>query len=88
MTTIAVTGHMDLTDDSVPLVRAALGELLSAYPPAELVGVSCVAAGSDTLFAVGILVALMVSCLLAVGAAWGAYWYLDAAGPGGPFAGS
>jgi hypothetical protein len=45
-----------------------------------------VAAGSDTLYAVGILVGLMVSALLAVGLAWGAYWYLDAAGPGGPFA--
>jgi hypothetical protein len=45
------------------------------------------AAGSDTLFAVGILVALVVSCLLGVGLAWGAYWYLDAGGPGGPLAG-
>jgi len=45
-------------------------------------------ASSDTLFAVGILAALVVSGLLAVGAAWGAYLYLDAAGPGGPLAGS
>jgi hypothetical protein len=46
------------------------------------------AAGSDTLFAVGILVALVVNGLVALGLAWGAYLYLDAAGPGGPLAGS
>lgn len=42
MTTIAVTGHMDLTDASVPLVRGELDKLLAAYDPAGLVGVSCV----------------------------------------------
>lgn len=57
MTTIAVTGHMDLTEDSVPLVRNALDELLKAYDPAELVGVSCIAAGSDSLFADAVLAA-------------------------------
>ena len=31
MTTIAVTGHMDLTDASVPLVRDALRETLKPY---------------------------------------------------------
>ncbi|MGW6454453.1 hypothetical protein ACWF94_00755 [Streptomyces sp. NPDC055078] len=54
MTTLAVTGHMDLTDDSVPLVRAALAELLQPYGP-DLVGVSCIAAGSDSLFAEAVL---------------------------------
>ncbi|WP_432044425.1 hypothetical protein [Streptomyces asiaticus] len=42
MTTIAVTGHMDLTDASVPLVRGELDKLLAAYDTAGLVGVSCV----------------------------------------------
>jgi hypothetical protein len=51
MPTIAVTGHMDLTGATVQLVTAALRDLLAAYPPAELVGVSCVAAGADSLFA-------------------------------------
>jgi hypothetical protein len=51
MPTIAVTGHMDLTDDTVPLVKDALRTLLAAYPPADLVGISCIAAGSDALFA-------------------------------------
>ncbi|MGW4222820.1 hypothetical protein ACWEG1_05125 [Streptomyces bauhiniae] len=55
MTTIGVTGHMDLTEESVPLVRAALDELLTAYEPGGLVGVSCIAAGSDSLFAEAVL---------------------------------
>ncbi|MEU1665759.1 hypothetical protein ABZ547_19510 [Streptomyces sparsogenes] len=55
MTTIAVTGHMDLTEDSVPLVRAELDKILAAYEPAGLVGVSCIARGSDSLFAEAVL---------------------------------
>ncbi|MFI6701742.1 hypothetical protein ACIBJC_22720 [Streptomyces sp. NPDC050509] len=50
MATLAVTGHMDLTEESVPLVRAALREFLQPYRDG-LVGVSCIAAGSDSLFA-------------------------------------
>ncbi|MEU5031002.1 hypothetical protein [Streptomyces milbemycinicus] len=57
MTTIAVTGHMDLTDESVPLVRAELDKLLAAYEPSSLVGVSCIAKGSDSLFADAVLAA-------------------------------
>lgn len=55
MTTIAVTGHMDLTEDSVPLVRGALDEILRQYEASDLVGVSCIAAGSDSLFAEAVL---------------------------------
>ncbi|MFC0600014.1 hypothetical protein [Streptomyces palmae] len=55
MTTIAVTGHMDLTEDSVPLVRAALDALLAGHPADELVGVSCIAKGADSLFATAVL---------------------------------
>ncbi|MFI8004566.1 hypothetical protein [Streptomyces sp. NPDC086010] len=50
MTTIAVTGHIDLTEETVPLVRAALREVLGPYS-AGLTGVSCIAAGADSLFA-------------------------------------
>ncbi|MET9736474.1 hypothetical protein ABZZ79_39460 [Streptomyces sp. NPDC006458] len=50
MTTIAVTGHMDLTDGSVPLVRDAVRETLKPYAD-DLTGVSCIAKGSDSLFA-------------------------------------
>lgn len=56
MTTLAVTGHMDLTDDSVPLVRTALDDLLERRAVAEeLVGVSCIAKGADSLFAEAVL---------------------------------
>ncbi|GAA5060862.1 hypothetical protein [Streptomyces similanensis] len=50
MTTIAVTGHMDLTEASVPLVREALRRALEAYG-ADLDGISCLAAGADSVFA-------------------------------------
>ncbi|WP_327316495.1 hypothetical protein [Streptomyces sp. NBC_01235] len=58
MTIIAVTGHMDLTEGSVPLVRTALDDLLKPYADdGRLVGVSCVAAGADSLFAEAVLAA-------------------------------
>ncbi|MFF0451247.1 hypothetical protein ACFYT4_33550 [Streptomyces sp. NPDC004609] len=50
MTTLAVTGHMDLTEESIPLVRAALRDLLARHSEG-LTGVSCIAAGADSLFA-------------------------------------
>ncbi|GAA2224260.1 hypothetical protein [Streptomyces nogalater] len=58
MTTIAVTGHMDLTEDTVPLVRDALDDLLKQYAgDGDLVGVSCIAKGADSLFAEAVLAA-------------------------------
>ncbi|MFJ5029513.1 hypothetical protein ACIQB5_15620 [Streptomyces sp. NPDC088560] len=52
MTTLAVTGHMDLTEDSVPLVRDALRKALKSYAAGgSLVGISCIAKGSDSIFA-------------------------------------
>ncbi|MBT2401559.1 hypothetical protein [Streptomyces sp. ISL-100] len=54
MVTLAVTGHMDLTEESLPLVKAALRELLGTYREG-LVGLSCIAAGSDSLFAEAVL---------------------------------
>ncbi|MFF8784199.1 hypothetical protein [Streptomyces sp. NPDC015125] len=51
MTTIAVTGHMDLAQSTVPLVQEALRNLLREYRDGELIGVTCLARGSDTLFA-------------------------------------
>jgi hypothetical protein len=51
MTIIAVTGHMDLTDPSTDLVRAALRETLKPYADGQLTGVSCLAKGADALFA-------------------------------------
>ncbi|MEU3600867.1 hypothetical protein ABZ714_19410 [Streptomyces sp. NPDC006798] len=54
MVTIAVTGHMDLTAETIPLVRAALRDLLAGHG-GNLTGVSCIAAGSDSLFAEAVL---------------------------------
>ncbi|MET9545219.1 hypothetical protein ABZY36_07900 [Streptomyces sp. NPDC006627] len=51
MTTYAVTGHMDLTDETVGLVRNALREVFATHTEGELVGVSCIAAGADSVFA-------------------------------------
>lgn len=51
MGVIGVTGHVNLTAGSVPLVRDALREWLGAYRGPGLVGVSCLAAGADCLFA-------------------------------------
>ncbi len=63
MTTLAVTGHMDLTEESVPRVAAALRELVAGYAgyaentAQRLVGVSCLARGADSLFAEAVLAA-------------------------------
>ncbi|MFD3594353.1 hypothetical protein ACFWU5_16640 [Nocardia sp. NPDC058640] len=50
---ISVTGHMNITVDTVPLVRAAITELLGN--PSDLVGVSCIARGADSVFAQAVL---------------------------------
>ena len=55
MTTFAVTGHMNLADQTVPLVRDALHGLLAHLSGPELIGVSCIARGADTLFAEAVL---------------------------------
>ncbi|MDQ0603920.1 hypothetical protein QF037_008265 [Streptomyces canus] len=58
MTTIAVTGHIDLTAETSVLVRAALDELLRRHAgDGELVGVSCLARGADCAFAEAVLAA-------------------------------
>ncbi|MFD7909330.1 hypothetical protein ACFV30_01165 [Streptomyces sp. NPDC059752] len=55
MATIAVTGHVNLTGASLPLVAGALAPVLARYPAAELTGMSCLAAGADTVFADAVL---------------------------------
>ncbi|MFE6163863.1 hypothetical protein ACFQ7F_33675 [Streptomyces sp. NPDC056486] len=57
MATYAVTGHIDLTHKSVGLVRAALREVFARHTEGELVGVSCIAAGADSIFAEELLAA-------------------------------
>ncbi|MFJ5925643.1 hypothetical protein ACIQF6_23845 [Kitasatospora sp. NPDC092948] len=55
MTAVAVTGHMDLTERTVHLVRDALAELLRDLPDGPPVGISCLAPGADTVFADAVL---------------------------------
>ncbi|MEU5871426.1 hypothetical protein AB0A73_07650 [Glycomyces sp. NPDC047369] len=52
---IGITGHMNLTPATVELVRSALKTELAQYDPSELVGVSCLAEGADSIFAQAIL---------------------------------
>ena len=51
---IGVTGHSNLSPDTVPLVAAALRALLTDIP-APIVGVSCLARGADQVFARAVL---------------------------------
>ncbi|MFB6821029.1 hypothetical protein ACFCXA_05500 [Streptomyces virginiae] len=55
MTTIAVTGHVNLTAASVAPVEKALRALLARHPAAELTGMSCLAPGADTVFGNAVL---------------------------------
>lgn len=48
---IGVTGHMNLAAPTVSLVDAAIRQELLLYGGEELIGVSCIAAGSDSIFA-------------------------------------
>lgn len=51
---IGVTGHMNLTPDTVRMVSAALRAHLERVD-GEVVGVSCIARGADSLFAEAVL---------------------------------
>lgn len=70
MPRIAVTGHVGLTSDTIPLVERAIRERLAATARSDrptrisdlersdvdpLTGISCLAAGADTLFAQAVL---------------------------------
>ncbi|MEV0075376.1 hypothetical protein AB0H58_03095 [Nocardia neocaledoniensis] len=50
---ISVTGHMNITPATAELVRAAITDLLADIP--NLVGVSCIAPGADSVFAAAVL---------------------------------
>jgi len=51
LTRIGVTGHMDLSPGTIELVRVAIRDQLKPYAGDQLEGVSCIAAGSDSIFA-------------------------------------
>ncbi|MFV2197398.1 hypothetical protein [Nocardiopsis sp. LOL_012] len=55
MARIGITGHSNLTADTVPLVREALADALTPYTGGDLVGLSCLARGADQLFAEAVL---------------------------------
>jgi len=53
---IGITGHMNITAATVPLVYSEIVRLLTDAPDqAELVGVSCIARGADSVFAQAVL---------------------------------
>jgi hypothetical protein len=51
---IAVTGHMNITQATAPLIAAAIREHLEQLP-AEVTGISCIARGADSVFAKAVL---------------------------------
>ena len=55
MARIAITGHMNLTAGSVPLVYKAVTDALAPYVGNELTGISCIARGADSIFAQAVL---------------------------------
>lgn len=48
---LAVTGHRTLPPAARPFVETRLRTLLTRYEPARLIGLTCLAAGADHLFA-------------------------------------
>jgi hypothetical protein len=52
---IGITGHMNLTPATAELIREALKAELAQHDPAELIGLSCLAEGADSLFAEAVL---------------------------------
>ena len=55
MPRIAITGHMNLTAESVPLICQAITDALALYAVDELTGISCIARGADSIFAQAVL---------------------------------
>ncbi|MFI6582309.1 hypothetical protein [Embleya sp. NPDC050493] len=55
MTSIGITGHINISAGTVPLVDRAVRDLLAVVAPDELVGYSCLAAGADAIFAHAVL---------------------------------
>jgi hypothetical protein len=50
-----ITGHVNLTPASIPLVYQAIADALTPYAGAGLTGVSCIAGGADSIFARAVL---------------------------------
>jgi hypothetical protein len=52
---IGITGHTNLTPASLEVVGEAVRAALAGEPPAELMGVTCLARGADQVFAQAVL---------------------------------
>lgn len=48
---IGITGHRQFDEPTSRLIREALHRIVAGYQPRDLIGVTCLAEGSDTLFA-------------------------------------
>jgi hypothetical protein len=48
---IGITGHREFDPATSLLIRATLRRMIEAYQPDDLIGVSCLAEGADTMFA-------------------------------------
>ncbi|MEV0247652.1 hypothetical protein AB0H76_13755 [Nocardia sp. NPDC050712] len=55
MVRFGVTGHMNITEATAPLVYESIRRLFAGEDSAELVGVSCIARGADSVFAQAVL---------------------------------
>lgn len=55
MTVVGVTGHSDLTEPTLALVRTALDEELGHHTGTDLTGLTCLARGADQVFADAVL---------------------------------
>ena len=55
MPRFGITGHMNLTPESVPVVYKAIADALAPYAGEELTGMSCIARGADSIFAQAVL---------------------------------
>lgn len=55
LTRLGVIGHRDISEESEPIIEAALRRLLVAKGGSRLVGVTCLAPGADQLFAQTVL---------------------------------
>lgn len=55
MPRLGITGHMNLTPESVPVVYSALAKALTQYRSDDLIGISCIARGADSIFAQAVL---------------------------------
>jgi hypothetical protein len=51
VTRVGITGHTNLSPETSALVRSAIRDVLNPYADNGLEGVSCLARGSDSIFA-------------------------------------